>query len=62
MEKCSYCNKNTMMPIVCKCNMTLCLKHRMPEMHACHVDYREAAKKELAEKLVKVEATKVEKI
>ena len=62
MEKCSYCNKRTMIPIVCHCNMTFCLKHRMPETHACHVDYREKGKLDLSGKLVKLESIKLEKI
>ena len=62
MEKCSYCNKKTMIPIICQCKMSFCVKHRMPEIHACHVDYREKGKLDLSDKLVKVEADKLEKI
>lgn len=62
MEKCSHCNKGTMIPIVCHCKMTFCLKHRMPESHACHYDFREAGKQDLSGKLIKLKAIKVEKI
>ncbi len=62
MEKCAYCNKRTMIPIVCRCNLPYCLKHRMPETHACHIDYREIGKQDLSGKLVKVQAAKVEKL
>lgn len=51
-----------MIPIICQCKMSFCVKHRMPEIHACHVDYREKGKLDLSDKLVKVEADKLEKI
>ena len=62
MEKCAYCQKKTMMPIVCRCKLPFCLKHRMPETHACHIDFRELGKRDLSDKLVKVESQKLEKI
>jgi len=51
-----------MFPIVCRCNLPYCLKHRMPETHACHIDYREIGKQDLSGKLVKLESNKLEKI
>lgn len=62
MEKCAYCSKRTMIPIVCHCKLPFCLKHRMPETHACHIDYREKGKLDLSGKLIKVQAAKVEQI
>ena len=57
--KCHMCKKK-MLTTLCKCELVFCIKHLA--QHTCTFDYREANKKELAEKNPRVIGSKITKI
>ena len=60
MDRCSKCNKKSMIVFSCTCKKIFCTKCRMPEDHGCTFDYRAAFKELNTLKNPKVKATKVE--
>lgn len=43
----------------CRCNMSFCQKHRMPEMHKCTFDYKAMGKTLLEKNNEKIVADKI---
>lgn len=42
-ERCSFegCNKKMgLVPMVCRCQKSYCVKHRLPESHKCSYDFK----------------------
>lgn len=61
--RCPVCNKKLgLLPYTCKCGLDFCVGHIQPELHNCTYDHKSDGKDSLSEKLVKVVASKVEKI
>ena len=62
--KCAYkdCNKNIPLSLQyeCRCGLIYCRMHNHD--HDCDYDYKSAFRKSLKNKLVKVEASKLDKI
>ena len=62
-SKCFCCKKKIgMMGFECKCNEMFCNKCRLPEVHNCAFDHKLSERNLLNNKLVKVIASKIEKI
>ena len=45
MDRCQYADCNRKIPLMmreirCKCNLSFCYKHRLPETHNCNYDYK----------------------
>jgi hypothetical protein len=57
------CNmKLSLASFPCKCGNTYCPKHRQCELHNCAYDFKEAGKLSLSTQLIKVSASKIEKL
>ena len=64
-NKCKVCKKKIgLLGFKCACSDTalFCSEHRLPESHNCEFDHKTKGKGLLADKLIKVEASKVIKI
>lgn len=62
-KRCFNCNRKVgLMGIECKCGMTFCRVHRLPEEHACSYDFGEEGRKKLKKELVRVKKGQLEEI
>jgi predicted nucleic acid binding AN1-type Zn finger protein len=62
-SKCFQCSKKVgLLGIDCRCSMTFCNLHRMPEDHSCTVDYRKLGREKLLKENKKVVASKINQI
>jgi hypothetical protein len=64
-SRCNHtgCKKKlTLIDLKCKCGIKFCLSHRMPEDHACSIDFKADTIKNLEKQLVKISAPKLERI
>jgi len=63
MGKCPVCSKKIGLAtsFECKCGSTLCARCRMPEDHACPVNYRDLGKRVLEKENPVVVAAKIVK-
>ena len=62
-NKCGSCPKKvSLMGYACKCGLTFCKSHRLPEEHDCTFDFRAAAKEQLAKENPNITAAKLAKI
>ena len=62
-KRCFNCNRKVgLLGIECKCGMTFCRVHRLPEEHACSYDFAEEGRKKLGMELVRVRKGKLEEI
>lgn len=62
-NKCGKCPKKvSLMGYTCKCGLTFCKSHRLPEEHDCEFDFRQAAKEKLAKENPNITAAKLAKI
>jgi len=62
-NKCGKCPKKvSLLGYTCKCGLTFCKSHRLPEEHDCEFDFRQAAKERLAKENPNITASKLEKI
>jgi hypothetical protein len=50
---CRYRMKASDSVIVCRCGISFCPSHRLPEQHSCSFNYRAAATQHLSTQLVK---------
>lgn len=46
----------------CPCDGDFCIKHKDPDAHYCHFDFKENNKKELEAKMPKTNSSKITKI
>ena len=47
-DGCSFCSKgNILIPYRCKCQLNFCKKHRLPENHNCHFDFKEEGRNQI---------------
>ena len=60
MLKCSQCNKKVIIPITCSCSKVYCIKHRMPEDHACTFNFKEKSKEILSNQMPVVTSEKLQ--
>jgi predicted nucleic acid binding AN1-type Zn finger protein len=63
VRRCPECRAKLLLTdITCKCGVTHCSKHRVPELHNCTFDFKAAGTQFLSTSLVKLVGTKMEKI
>lgn len=63
IRRCVECrNKLMLTDFPCKCGLTHCSKHRLPELHKCTFDFRKNGQEFLSTNLVKVVGTKIDAI
>lgn len=62
MSKCAKCLKKVLIPMVCRCAGTFCIRHRTPEDHACSFDHQTYGKSRIAVDNKVVIAAKIDKI
>lgn len=60
MLKCSQCKKKDVFAITCSCSKVYCIKHRMPEDHACPFDFKEKSKEILSNQMPAVTSEKLQ--
>ena len=58
MEVCHQCKKKAFFLYTCRCELLFCKKHKAEDKHQCTFDYKEAAKKEMKNKIVKFDKFK----
>lgn len=62
-KRCPICNiKLKLTDLPCKCNISFCSKHRLPEMHNCNYDFKTQGKNKLASQNILVINEKINKI
>ena len=62
-KRCTCCNKKIkLLPIVCKCKNTYCIKCRLPETHKCTFDYVKEGLEKIDKENPKIEAEKLVKV
>ena len=62
-SRCFRCNKKVgLLGTDCRCTLTFCNLHRLPEDHDCNVDYRKEGRMQLEKKVEKVASRKVSEI
>ena len=61
--KCKFCNKKVgLLGIKCKCGNLYCSLHLHAESHNCTYDFKSDGKELLKEKLIRIDADKIQKI
>jgi hypothetical protein len=58
-SRCTWCNKKTMLPVICKCLNSFCISCRYPELHKCTFDYQKESQTKLTKENPKTIAQKV---
>ena len=61
-QACSYCNKNSIYNMKCKCNKYFCRKHFHISKHACTFDFCKESIQNLNTNLKKIETKKIDSI
>ncbi|EFJ29469.1 hypothetical protein SELMODRAFT_91519 [Selaginella moellendorffii] len=63
-NRCILCSKKITLSMVfkCRCELVFCAKHRHPEDHSCHYDYRDKGRKDISKANPVIKAEKITKI
>ncbi|KAI0519730.1 hypothetical protein KFK09_007189 [Dendrobium nobile] len=61
--RCTTCRKRVGLTVFrCRCGMTFCGIHRLPEKHGCSIDYKAAGREAIARSNPVVKASKINRI
>lgn len=59
---CNKCRKRPLISVDCRCGLTFCMAHRMPEDHECCFNHREYGQRILRDANPVVVGQKVDKV
>lgn len=62
MEKCRECKKKHLITIKCRCEYTLCIQCKNPDVHKCKFDYKKQNQEDIANKNKLIVASKLDEI
>eukprot|EP00884_Botryococcus_braunii_P019446 jgi/Botrbrau1/6185/Bobra.0344s0025.1 len=61
--RCWTCNKKIgLTGFQCRCKLTFCSQHRLPETHQCAVDFKSLGREQLAKSNPLIQATKLDRV
>ena len=61
--ECAFCRRRTpLLSFTCKCEWSFCVKHRMPEDHACVFDHKACGRSNILLNNPRIQRQKMEPI